>query len=73
MAGRHELVVREGDRRPVHPEALRKLTRRGQLHPVAELTVADETLEMRLDLAGECHGLLAIERDMQGCHGMPFS
>src|SRR5205814_3009273 len=73
LAGRHELVVRERNGGAVHAEALRQFPRRRQLHAIAEMTLADEALEMRLDLARERHRLLAVERDVQGCHDVPFS
>jgi hypothetical protein len=48
-------------------------SRGGELDPIAEMPFADQALEMRLDLPGERDRLLAIERDVQGCHSVPFS
>src|SRR6187455_2307581 len=51
MARRDELLVRERDGGAVHAETLGELARRGQLHAVTEVPLADQALEVRLDLA----------------------
>src|SRR5919198_618567 len=63
-AGGDELLVRLGDRPAVHPERVRELAGRGQLHPRDQQPLADESLELRLDLARQRDRFVPVEREI---------
>src|SRR5881409_1619936 len=72
-AGGDELLVRLGDRAAVHAERVRELAGRGQLHPRGQQPLADESLEVRLDLARQWDWLVPVERDIHSGHpAQPF-
>src|SRR5436309_1336435 len=72
-AGGDELLVRLGDRAAVHAERVRELAGRGQLHPRGQQPLADESLEVRLDLARQWDRLVPVERDIHSGHpAQPF-
>ena len=67
-AGGDQLLVRLRDRPPVHPERVRQLAGRGELHPRDQQPLADEPLEVRLDLARQRDRLVPVERDVHSGH-----
>ncbi len=50
-AARHQLVVGQGDCRAIDPQLTGQLAARGELHPGPEQALADQPLEVELDLA----------------------
>src|SRR5262249_39603430 len=67
-----QLVVREGHRGPIHAEVARQLARGRQLHAGGEEPLADQPLDVDLDLANErrAPGAIAspIERNPHARH-----
>jgi hypothetical protein len=62
--GGDQLLVREGDRGAVDAERLGQLAGGGQLDARREQALADEALEVRLDLPRQRHRPVAIERNV---------
>src|SRR5206468_2386261 len=60
-AGRDQLFVRERDGSSVHAELPGELARGRQLHAGRQQPLVDEPLQVRLDLARQRRGLVAIE------------
>jgi len=55
-----EVLVRLRDGRPIHAQVAREIPRGGQLHSRREQPLADEALQMQLDLARQRQAALAI-------------
>ncbi len=70
-AAGHKVLVRLGDRGAIHAELLGELARGGKLYPGREQALADQPLEVQLDLPGQRQPAVAvrrsIERDFHGC------
>jgi len=66
----HEVLVRLGDRGAIHAELQGELARGGKLDAGREQTLADQPLEVQLDLPGQRQPAVtvrrSIERDFHG-------
>src|SRR5262249_39808942 len=68
--GCHQLLVGERHGAPVDAELPGEFARRRQLRARCQQALVDESLQVRLDLARQRRGLVAVEWDV---HGVPAS
>ena len=65
-APRHQLVIGEGHRRPIDAEVPRQLARRGQLGAGSQEALADQALDVELDLARQREPTRPIRPPVKG-------
>ena len=61
----HEILVRLGDRGAIHAELLGELARGGKLDAGREQTLADQPLEVQLDLPGQGQPAITVRRSVE--------
>src|SRR5437660_11123969 len=65
-AGGHELLVGEHHRGAVDAERAREISAGRELEARRQHTLADEPLQLGLDLPGQRHRALTVDRDLHG-------